>query len=50
VTATAEFTVTVGTPTTNTITTYFTHLRIRVKPAGAGNNGTLATQWAAASF
>ncbi len=49
-TAVAEFTVTVGTPTTNTITTYYTHLDVQVKAAVGAAQGTLSTQLAAASF
>ena len=49
-TAVSEFTITVGVPTTNTITVYYTHLRVDVKAAVGASQGTLATQMAAASF
>jgi hypothetical protein len=50
-TAESEFTVTAGAaPTSKTITTYFTNLKVQAKPAADGQHGTLATQWAGASF
>lgn len=49
-TAVSEFTVTVGTPATNTITTYYTHLDVQVKAAAGGSQGTLSTALAAASI
>lgn len=50
VTVEAEFAVNVGTPVTKTITGYYTHLKVQVKPAVADTHGTLTTQCAAASF
>ena len=47
--AEAEFTITAGTPVLKTITSYWTHLKAEVKPAGAGAHGTLATWWAGVS-
>lgn len=49
-TAEAEFTVAAGATVTKTITTYYTHLKVQVKPNAAGQNGTLSTRYAGASF
>ena len=49
-TAVSEFTITAGTATTNTVTVYYTHLRVDVKAAVGAAQGTLSTQMAAASF
>lgn len=46
----AEFAVDPGTPISKTITLYFSHLKVQVKPAIAAAHGTLATQFAGASF
>ena len=46
----AEFAVDPGTPVSKTITVYYSHLKVQVKPAVAATHGTLATQFAGASF
>jgi hypothetical protein len=46
----AEFTVTAGTPQIQTITDYYTHLKVQTKPAVSDTHGTLSTDFAAASF
>jgi len=46
----AEFTVTVGTAQIQTVTDYYTHLKVQVKPAVADTHGTLSTDFAMASF
>lgn len=50
VVAGAEFAVDPGTPVSKTITVFFSHLKVQVKPAIAAAHGTLATQFAGASF
>lgn len=46
----AEFQVTVGTDLSKTISTYYTHLKVQVKPAVNDNHGTLSTNFAGASI
>jgi len=46
----AEFAVDVGTPVSKTVTVFWTHLKVQVKPAVNDTHGTLATAYAAASF
>ena len=46
----AEFQVTVGTDLSKTVTTYYTHIKVQVKPAVAATHGTLSTNYAGASF
>tara|TARA_Y100000310_G_C19982110_1_gene490275 strand:+ start:56 stop:385 length:330 start_codon:yes stop_codon:yes gene_type:complete len=45
-TAIAEFTVSAATTVLKTLTTFYTHLKVQVKPAGAGSHGTLTSQYA----
>lgn len=46
----AEFTLTVGTDLSKVVTTFWTHLKVQVKPAAAGVHGTLSTNFAGANF
>jgi len=46
----AEFQVTVGTDLSKTVTTYYTHLKVQVKPSVAATHGTLSTNFAGANF
>jgi hypothetical protein len=50
ITAEAEFAVNPGTSVSKTITTYYTHLKVQVKPAVSATHGTLSTSVAGASF
>ena len=46
----AEFTLTVGTDLSKTVTTFYTHLKVQVKPAVSATHGTLSTNFAGANF
>ena len=46
----AEFQVTVGTDLSKTVSTYYTHLKVQVKPAVNDTHGTLSTNFAGANF
>ncbi len=46
----AEFDVAVGSSVTKSITTYYTNLKVQVKPKVGGSHGTLSTKYAGASF
>lgn len=49
-TAVAEFDVAAAATATKEVTAYYTNLKVQTKPAGAGDNGKLSTQYAGASF
>ena len=46
----AEFALVVGTDQSKTVTTYYTHLKVQVKPTVSATHGTLQTRVAGASF
>lgn len=48
--AVAEFALVVATDLSKTVTTYFTHLKVQVKPTVNGVHGTLSTNYAGANF
>jgi len=49
-TAVNEFSVTTTAAVTKEITSYYTNLKVQVKPAVSGQNGKLSTYYAGASF
>lgn len=49
-TAESEFAVNSGATVTKTNTSYYTHVKVQVKPAVADTHGTLSTKIAGASF
>ena len=51
ITVAAEFPVATGaTPVMKVDTTFYTHLKVQVRPTVGGSHGTLTTKWAGASF
>ncbi|MBW2084441.1 MAG: hypothetical protein JRI54_00195 [Deltaproteobacteria bacterium] len=49
-TAVSEFSVTTAAAVTKEVTSYYTNLKVQVKPAIADQHGTLSTQYAGTSF
>ncbi len=50
ITVEAEFTVTVGTTSVKTSTDWYTNLKVQVKAASGGSQGTLSTKFGGSSF